>query len=244
MQSNESGAMPPRPVRPFFDLQYRFAAAVATVSGVPIADALLRYTSLYLRFGLPRPITATDPGWREYLDGLRYAADPLAWTWLFAQTHFRPPSGEWVGCFAYHLPEPGTVQLHFENRDPSGISPLNHMRLPLRAAELRALFQMIARRHPEAERVRGGSWLYNLPAYASLFPPEYLRTARPVARFQAADMWGQFLDRHGQVRQAMAATFLACIEGQRSLDGLAGCFPYPVLALECDIARFYAFFGI
>jgi hypothetical protein len=106
------------------------------------------------------------------------------------------------------------------------------------------MFRAIAERHPEATTVRGGSWLYNLPAYALLFPPEYLRKTRPVARFQAADRWGQFLDRHGQVREAMASAFLACIERQVSLEGLVGCFPYPVLAPECSIAHFYAFFGI
>jgi hypothetical protein len=244
MQSSEPATILTRPARPFFDLQYRFAAAAAAVTDRSIDDALLHYTSFYLRFGLPRPVAATDPGWQEYLDGLRQTANPLAWTWDFAQTHIRPPSGEWFGCFAYHLPEPGIMHLHFENRDPSGASPLGPHRLPLRASELRALFQAIAQRHPEVERVRGGSWLYNLPAYASLFPPEYLQTAHPVARFQAADLWGQFLDRHGQVRQAKAAAFLACVERQERLDGLVGCFPYPVLVPECDIAHFYTFFSI
>ncbi len=234
-------SLPARPERAFFDLQFRFATAVAAVTGLSLSDALLGYTSLYLRFGLPRPIAPADPGWQDYVLGLHTADDPLEWTWQFARTHLRPPSGEWFGCFAYHLAEPGVVHLHFEHRDPSGESPLSAARLPVRAAELRAMFRAIAARHPEARTVRGGSWLYNLPAYASLFPPEYLRTARPVARFQAADRWGQFLDRHGRVREAMARAFLACVSRQTSLEGLAACFPYPVLAPECGIQVFYAF---
>ncbi len=232
------------PPREFFDLQYRFATAVAAVTGVPIEDALLDYTSFYLRFGLPRPIDAAHPGWRAYLLGLRQADDPLAWTWEFARARSRPGTDEHYGCFAYHLAEPGVVHLHFTNRDPSGAGPLSRSRLPARREELRAMFRAIAERHPDATTVRGGSWLYNLPPYAALFPPAYVQTAQPAARFQAADLWGQFLDRHERVRREVAEDFLAGIARQRTLDGLVACFRYQVLAVECGIEHFYAFYGI
>lgn len=241
MQDGAHTPIPMRPPRTFFDLQYRFAAAVAAVTGTQIENALLAYTSLYLRFGLARPLDAANPGWRAYLHGLRNTDDPLVWTWRCAEACSRPDTGEHFGCFSYHRPDPATIHPHFANRDRSGDGPLSSTRLPHRREELYAMFRAIAERHPDATTVRGGAWLYNLPAYASLFPPAYLRTARPVARFQAADRWGQFLDRHGQVRGAMTADFLAAIGRQRTLAGLVACFPYPVLAPECSIDHFYGF---
>jgi hypothetical protein len=57
--------------------------------------------------------------------------------------------------------------------------------------ELRALFTDLRRQHPEAETVQGGSWLYNLPAYRALFPPEYVATATPTRPgFTFLDVWG------------------------------------------------------
>ena len=38
--------------RDFFDLQLRFAAAIAGKASIPIAEAALRYTNLHRRFGL------------------------------------------------------------------------------------------------------------------------------------------------------------------------------------------------
>lgn len=53
----DTGARTPaRPVEPyakdFFDLQLRFAGYVAGLGGLPLERALLRYTNLYVRFGL------------------------------------------------------------------------------------------------------------------------------------------------------------------------------------------------
>ena len=244
MQHDELATSPELPARDFFALQFAFAAAASAATGLSLEEALLSYTSFYLRFRLPRPIDAANPGWREYLLGLRQARDPQAWTWRYFTSRARPPSGEHAGCFAYHLQEPGAVHLHFESRDRSGESPLAPGRLPARRDELRAMFRTIAERHPHAVAVRGGSWLYNLASYRSLFPPAFLLTAYPVARFQAADRWGQFLDRRGRVRPAMAEAFLGCVARQRTLEGLAACFPHQVLALECPIAHFYALYGI
>ena len=239
-----SAPLPAEPSREFFALQYRFAAAVSLAAGVPLEAALLSHTSFYLRFRLPRPIDAGDPGWREYLSGLVRSADHLDWTWRYLASRPRPAPRPGGGCFAYHLVEPTVAHLHFENRDRSGESPLASSRLPARLEELRIVIRAIAAEDSRVTTVRGGSWLYNLPAYRSLFPPAYLRTARPVARFQAADLWGQFLDRRGRVRQEVAEAFLACVERQRTLEGLVACFPHRVLALECPIAEFRAFYRL
>ena len=56
--------------------------------------------------------------------------------------------------------------------------------------------------------------------------------------------WGQFLDRHGEVRPTMARTFLGRLAHPTTEDGLQDCFPYRVLRLEAAIASFYRFYGI
>ena len=62
--------------RSFFDLQLQFARKVAALSGLPFADALLRYTNLYVRFGLGRDFDPDHPAWREYVAGLPGARTP------------------------------------------------------------------------------------------------------------------------------------------------------------------------
>ncbi len=53
--------------RDFFDLQLRFAEAVAERTAMPLAEAVLRYTNLHRRFGLG-DVTADEPhpSWHDY----------------------------------------------------------------------------------------------------------------------------------------------------------------------------------
>ena len=144
-----------------------------------------------------------------------------------------------VGCFACSRLPGGQVRLHFENVEPDGHSPLARDRAERRRADLRALFAPFARAGDAAPTVVGTSWLYNLEAYRRLFPPAYLATARPITgRFRHMPLWGQFLDRHGEVREQPARHFLERVDRQSSLDDLDGCFPFPVLRLEASAAEF------
>ena len=53
--------------RDFFDLQLRFAEAVAERTAMPLAEAVLRYTNFHRRFGLG-DVTADEPhpSWHDY----------------------------------------------------------------------------------------------------------------------------------------------------------------------------------
>ncbi len=89
------------------------------------------------------------------------------------------------------------------------------------------------------------SWLYNLDAYRRLFPISYLATAHAAAhRFQHMPLWGQFVDRHGAMKEPATRQFLARLERQSSLDGLERCFPLQALAVEAPVQDFYAFYGL
>jgi hypothetical protein len=233
----------------FYDLQLRFADRVATLGGLPPARALLEYSNLYIRFGLGRDFDAEHPVWRAYVAGLESADDPADWTYRFARSRQGVPGGPPViaafGCFAYAQPRPGRIRLHFENAEVDGQRALGHERRAQRVAELAALFDHVRRTLPQPVQVVGASWLYNLEAYRRLFPAAYLATARVLTgRFQHMPLWGQFLDRHGQVKPGPSRQFLERLEGQLDPGRLDECFPLQVLTVEAPAQAFYDLYRV
>jgi hypothetical protein len=149
------------------------------------------------------------------------------------------------GCFAYAWLGEDRIRLHFRNAEPDGCSPLGIERQRQRGADLAALLEHVERRGPQPRSVVGASWLYNLEAYRRLFPPVYLATARvSQGRFQHMPLWGQFLDRRGELREPGTSQFLERLGRQTSLDTLDECFPLPVLRLEAPVREFYDFYGV
>lgn len=110
--------------RSFFDLQLRFAQVVSDLSGLPLADALLGYTNLYVRFGLGRDFDRAHPGWLEYLAGLGEASDRLDRTYRFywrdRGLHRGPAVAATFGCFSYASLGDNRIRLHFQNGEPAG----------------------------------------------------------------------------------------------------------------------------
>lgn len=238
-----------RYAKAFFDLQLQFAHKVAALSGMSVAQALLEYTNLYIRFGLGRDFDPAQPTWREYVAGLQTADDAGEWTYRFYLARpAAPPPGIVAtrGCFSYARLGDDRIRLHFLNVEPDGHAPLGRDRLRQRRADLAALFENVKRTQRSPLRVLGVSWLYNLEAYRRLFPPSYIASARAAEppRFRNMPLWGQFLDRHGQVRTSPARQFLERLERQPSLDGLGQCFPLPALGVEASAQEFYDFYGI
>jgi hypothetical protein len=231
----------------FFDLQLQFAHTVAALSGLPLERALLEYTNLYIRFGLGREFNPAHPTWREYLAGLQNTHDAREWTYRFysrcPDAMAAPAIVATFGCFSYGRSSPDAIRLHFENADADGHSSLGIDRLDRRLEDLAALFAHVKRTLRQPVRVVGRSWLYNLDAYRRLFPASYLATAHVIHRFQNMPLWGQFLDRHGNVKETMARPFLERLECQSSFDGVHRCFPFQVLAVEAPVQEFYDFYG-
>src|SRR5262249_42862601 len=149
------------------------------------------------------------------------------------------------GCFAYAPLDPGRLRLHFRNIERDGRSPLDAASQDRRRAELTALFEHARRTWPGPFRVVGASWLYNLDAYRRLFPSAYLATARVITnRFRHMPLWGQFLDRHGQVRETRRQELLERLDRCSTVDDLDACFPLPVLGVEAAAQDFYDFYGV
>lgn len=229
--------------REFFSLNYAFARRAAQLGKCSLAEALLRYTHLYMALGLG---SSFDPGaqdWQGFLAGLADTEDPAGWMYAASRrvdkTKIDGLSEQTFGCFSYSLWEGGRARLHFLN--PGRQSPLRAAFVGERKAELKEMFAYIQAHEPEARSVVGGSWLYHIEAYRRLFPPGYLATARPEEPVEPRflSLWGQFLSYRGRIKKDTAQRFLAAVERATSLDELLRAFPYPVLLLECPLEVFY-----
>jgi hypothetical protein len=231
----------------FFDLQLRFAWTMSALSGRPFADVVLAYTNVYIRFGLGREFDPGHPIWQAYLAGLRDTNDGREWTYRFYLTRPHAMAAPAVvgtfGCFAYARLSDDRIRLHFQNTEANEHSPLGIEQRSQRLADLGALFEHVKRTMRQPPRVVGASWLYNLEAYRRLFPKSYLATARVIHRFQHMPLWGQFLNRHGELKEGLAEQLLERVGRQSSLDGLDQCFPFQVLAVEASALEFYEFYG-
>jgi len=127
-------------LRDYFDLQLRFAEAVAATGALPLADAVAQCTNFYRRFGLGRwqdaPIA---PAWQHYtahLMTLETHAHRVAWTQaFFAQSppERLPPGRRHFGCFGCDPPDAdGRVRIHFTNSNSrSPVKPSNHRDIPI-----------------------------------------------------------------------------------------------------------------
>jgi hypothetical protein len=233
----------------FFDLQLQFANKVTVLSGLPLARALFEYTNLYIRFGLGRRFDPAHPIWREYVVGLRDTNDSREWTYRFylarPEAMAAPSTVATFGCFSYARLSGDRIRLHFQNAETDGHSPLGIERLGRRLADLAVLFEHVKRTLRQPLQVGGASWLYNLGSYRRLFPAAYLATGRVIhQRFQHMPLWGQFLDRYGEIKESMTRQFLERLERQSSIDSLDQCFPFQVLAVEASATDFYDFYGI
>lgn len=233
----------------FLELQIRFARRLASLMSVELGQVLAEHTVLRHLLNVSISLAdQSDPIWQAFVSGISQHVDNADWAYAYYQAY---PALEEVsdkprfGCFYSTYPFRGmpVVRLHFENRTAARV--LSREAVALRQSELRSLFADIQRRHPEAERVRGGSWLYNVEAYKRLFPSEYINSAVSVGYETGFfSLWGQFLRADGHVREPAAAQFLQCLAQQESVEACLMCFPYAVLRPECSIEAFYQFYNI
>ena len=57
-------------------------------------------------------------------------------------------------------------------------------------------------------------------------------------------LWGQFMNRCGEVREDMAREFRERLGRQSGLEGLDECFPFQVLSPEASTRDFYRFYRV
>lgn len=237
----------------FLAIQLTFARALATLTGQPVHEAIPRRTALYRILGLDWSLDPRDPVWQRFIQAAGDdGGDSDAAYAVYAKRYalglvpdYDTSRPHW-GCFSYEfLADTRVVRLHFANLDTSGYGPLSSQRRQARLADLREMFAAIAREHPDAERVHGGTWLYNRHEYTRLFPWEYGDSARvDHPHLIARGLWGQFLRHGNRMNDEVAATFLARLAELRDAEGYAACFPYQNLLTDAPIELFYAFYGV
>jgi hypothetical protein len=227
---------------------------MAVRAGVPLAEALARYTNLQRRFGLGDIDAGPPPvewiGFTGEIEALTAPERRLAFTKSFyvtAPEDIPPPNRRPFGCFSFDPPDAaGVVRIHLSNRDSTGgVGPLSHAKRPRRLADLTTMFAAIRQAYPEARTVQGGSWLYNLEAYRRLFPAAYgdSRTPPEFARLRGTSSWGQFLDHSEALKPDLRAAFLRNIQ---TIDIAAPwrAFPLPALSASAPIGLFYDLYGV
>jgi len=237
--------------RSYFELQARFAARVVEIEGIDFGEACRLHTAFY---ALARDNDAgvdperndfdpDHPDWVAFLEAVDRGADPVDYVYkAYLEGDAQEDTAK--ACFAFaYWPEDRLVRVHFGNdRNGTGLRPST---VEERGRELRDIFQSVARDHPEAETVRGTSWLYHLPAYRRLFPPSFVSSFESVGYpHQFAALWGQFLDRRGVVKPELVTPFLDAIAKARTMREFDTAFPHDVLATTAPIDVFYDYFGV
>src|SRR5690242_9149337 len=170
----------------FLEIQAIFACRMATPTNKPYQESVLRNTALYRILGLDWSLDPQHPVWQRFIanlgdngagieDAYRVYSERYA-QGLIPDYDTRRP--HW-GCFSYEYDiDTRVVRLHFANLDASGSGPLSSARKDARLAELREMFTHIHRAHHAAERVHGGTWLYNREEYRRLFARQFGDSAR------------------------------------------------------------------
>lgn len=238
-------------LRGYFEVQLLFAEIVAGRTSRTLSQTCLEFTNLHRRLGLgSAEEDAPSAEWRRYAAGLERCApgsSRLDWTLaFFAAASPKEGVRRRFGCFSYDLLDPGdVVRIHFSNRDSAGdCGPLALAKSDRRLSELREMFEFIRARHSSARTVRGGSWLYNLPAYRRLFPQAYAASVfEPEhVRLDGASSWGQLLDFRGDVKLAVRQALLANI-GKVDIAAPWRAFPMRALGAQSPIETFYQFYS-
>ncbi|WP_415265869.1 hypothetical protein [Acidovorax sacchari] len=232
----------------YFDLQWRFAQHYADAAHLPLDQAIARCTNLRRRMNLWGPAGASR--WEAFLSAIRASGPdhPSGFRLYLAFQEAGPssPQTRAFGCFAHDIPDPaGVLRIHFMPQRGIGRSPLASCSMAERMDELRALFRQVRQEYPDARSVRGISWLYHLPAYRRLFPPQYGNSVRPAdfpLHLTGSSTWGQVLDWRQQVKPAMRDAVLLRLA---DLDPQAPwkVFPYQPLVAACSIGCFHDWFA-
>ena len=203
----------------FAALHLRFADRVSRLVGIELTDALRHWTPAGRQAAAAWAEVGSAPDaqwlWRAYQSG------PIART--------RPT----FGCF-YQTPtaDVRVLRLHFANVEGPGV--LARDRLPLRRRELARMLADARSSGPLPDLLRGGSWLYHLAPYRTLFPPSFLASAVPADsrnHLNSGSLWGQFLRGDGGLYEPRVWAFVQALERATTPDELVAAFPLARLDL-------------
>lgn len=237
-------------ILPHLELQYQYAKQAVRINNIPLSQALLEYTSFWKI--IKNKDWDYDPNteiWQSYCSQIQTQDEnPALLAYKLATEEVEEKNNhptESCFWFDYRIEDNDhdkeVVRIHFGNNDRSGFSPLSIKRYDIRQQELKQLFSYVQTKHPQAQLVKGGSWLYNLSSYRRLFPQSYTQDMEvqlpPVPR--NLGLWGQFLDKNGLLKTDQADEFLAKANLAQTKEQLLDSFKFKYLKPKCQIEDFY-----
>lgn len=238
--------------RSYFELQAKFAARIAEIEGLDLGEAYRLHTAFYALArdndaGVPperNDFDPTHPAWVAFLEALDSGADAVDYVYQAYIDGDAREEDQATTCFAFdYWPDDRLVRIHFSN-DQRG-NALRPASVADRRRELTSIFQTIALEHPDAQVVRGTSWLYHLHAYRRHFPPSFIDSLESAGHpHQFAALWCQFIDRFGVVKPALAQPFVAAVDRAADLNQLNTAFPLDVLAATAPVEIFYEHYEV
>jgi hypothetical protein len=235
--------------RDFLDIQIHFAKRVGDFVELPLETLLFRYTSLPIRFGVPfTDIREDHPDWQEFVQQIPKTSDlgQAAHQHHLKIMKNKAPLRDQFGCFSFDwLADNKSIRFHFANNDDAEPGCLNKERIPQRMQELKDMFGYIKKTYPEAEVVESSSWIFHLDAFTRLMPPEFTAQAHMKDNnYHSLAVWGQFLDRYGNVKPDLEKEFYDNLQKADSLEKVEESFPFTVLQAIASIKVFYDFYTI
>jgi len=231
----------------FFEIQEIFARKVSAVTGIPIEEALLKYTSCYKRIGIEDwDFNASHPTWQSFMDRINGGQSVAAAAYQLSRAGSDvTKKTHRFGCMGFDC-RGDVVIMHFRNDFSSSEGPLSKYQIPARFLELRKMFEYIFEHHKDTRIVEGFSWLYNYEAYRRLFPAEYTSNMEWVgdSPVRIHSTWGQLIDSSGGLHSERASAFRNTVANANSLPALLAVFPFRTCKPRADIRFFYSFYGI
>lgn len=226
----------------FIQLQFIFADRVAIILGQPFNKTLFEYTSIPIRVGVPfSDLQEENENWKSFIKNIKTKDDyEKAYEIHYERMKNAPPMRMQFGCFSYdYLPDEKLVKLHFANNDKSNPDVLSDENQSKRLEELKSTFKDIQLKHPEALKILSSSWLYNIEKFKRLFPKEFFENTSIKWDFRSLGLWGQFIDKHGNVKEEAMSNFLSKVNKSITLEDLKSSFALKDIKCCARIVYFY-----
>lgn len=238
----------PQPLE-LFRIQSAFASKASVILHIPLEEALLNYTTFYKRIGVEDwKHEPQNSKWQEFIKEVENGAESAeaAYSMYMRTVADQGSRDRPRTCFSYdYEDEEKTVSIHFRNNFATKDSPLADSNIQIRQDELMNIFREVKEKYPEAEKVKGGSWLYSYDTYRRLFPPEYTKHLEEMkVGYKGNAIWGQFLQSSGKMNIGREGQFLKAVESVATEKELFDAFPLKFYKAVGQIGLFYYFYNV
>ena len=231
----------------FFDLLLKFAQKISEINQISFEESLFLYTCLPIRIGLGfSELTVDNPIWLDFISNMKdkFGTDQV-YTYYLEHTKDKEFRRKQFGCFSYDWEEDKSlIRIHFANNDNSPSGVLSPERRTIRISELKEMFSDVKIKYPRAMKVVSASWLYNINSFKELFPRELFEHSKEKVDYYSLGIWGQFIDKKGNLKIDSADTFMKAVRNANSMEDVNNAFPLKNLYVEEQISCFYTFYNI